>query len=80
MIDTACPHSAITSKHPRVIFKSRSIGWYGSVTPDIMIDSPTHDARPNSFRNSSGASRFAKILVSKSSPLDNPRYSCPGRA
>ena len=80
MIEQGLRKPASTSRQRRVSRSFRSIGWYASVTPEIATTCGFQLRRESCARRSSGSSCFTRIRVSKSSPLEKPRYSWVGRA
>ena len=63
-----------------VLYANRRFAQMLRTPPEKVIGSGRHESLARNSRKSSGASCLTTILVSKSSPALNPRYSCPGLA
>jgi hypothetical protein len=68
------PHEGYKVSQRKRKLVEQGFGW------DKTIGAPGQATPPSSRRSSAGASSFTRILVSKSSPAEKPRYSCVGRA
>ena len=70
--------SCSTSSTERVIFRSRSTGWYASVLTPTAMTSGTYDALPSACLSSAAALTFANSRVSKSRPGDRAEVAVRG--